>query len=93
MKLERSIPAPVPDDANERAHRVDAETTAWMKERAAIYARSIEAVLMDDHSPAPWHEAEIRQHWPELWTLWNQYRQARQRLLKHVDNARKMYGG
>lgn len=91
MNIPRDIPAPVTDSANERAHRLDAEAEAFMKLHASTYALAIERTLEDDREPAPWHEENIRKYWPELWTLWSQYRQARLRLLRHVGNVCKRY--
>lgn len=89
MKLERGIPPPVPDDANERVHRVDAEAEAWRTANAALVRNLLTVAVSYPDKPVGWDEAAVRQHWPELWTLWNQYRQARQRLLAHAENEKQ----
>lgn len=92
MKLERGVP-PKPPTPDEIMNRLDAEAEAFMKEHAETYAIAVEEALRGTHvEPAPWHEENIRRHWPELWSLWNQYRQARSRLIRHVLNARQRYG-
>lgn len=79
MKLERGIPAPVPDDANERVHRVDAEAEAFMK----AHANGIINSWLSTGDPAGypgWDSQAVRQHWPELWSRWRALGQAKDRL-------------
>jgi hypothetical protein len=86
MKLERSIPAPVPDDANERAHRVDAEAEEFMAEHAEGIIRAWNKYGGDLTAYGGWDEAAVRKHWPELWTRWRNLEQAKTRLGALIDN-------
>lgn len=89
MNIPRDIPTPPDATANERAHRLDAEAETWRTANVAQVRNLLTVALNYPHLPVGWDEAAVRQHWPELWTLWNQYRQARQRLLAHVENEKQ----
>lgn len=83
--IERGIPLPPPDTANERAHRLDAEAAAFMEKHANGI---INAWLTcgDPTTYAAWHEASVRQHWPELWSRWRALQQAQERMTSLVYN-------
>lgn len=85
MSIPRGIPAPTPPGANERAHRLDAEAEAWMKEHAPDILNAW-FNTGDPTDTTHWHEASVRQHWPELWTRWRAVVQAKDRLRTLMDN-------
>jgi hypothetical protein len=85
LEPERGIPGPIPPAPDAQA-RMDAEAEAWMKENAAQIAD-----LILTHSDPALYEPDVRKHWPELWTLWQQARQAQERLRRHAINMKERY--
>jgi hypothetical protein len=84
----RGLPGPIPPAPDAHA-RMDAEAEAWMKENALWIAETFNA---GNEPPLTADElSALRQHWPELWTLWQQARQAQERLRRHAINMKERY--
>ena len=84
MNIPRDVPGPR-TTANEEVHRLDAEAEAFM----AAHALGIIEAWNRTGDPASylgWDNAAVRQHWPELWSLWRAVHQAKDRLVKLMHN-------
>lgn len=79
----REIPGPIPAPPDGQA--LSADEVAYRRAHAkGLYAA---AQAGDITTYAGWNEAEVRKHWPELWTLWAQYRRAEDRYHGHLLNT------
>ena len=88
MNIPRDIPTPPDATANGRAHRLDAEAEAFMRQHAA----GIIDAWYRTGDPAAyglWDNDAVRKHWPELWTRWRAMHQAKDRLAALVINERQ----